>query len=67
MKLQEKEEILAPEIPDIRTRLRTGFGSGIETALKLIKWVLPLYIVVDLLKDSPLLVTIGEFCAPVMT
>ena len=67
MILQEKAENQANSIPDIPTRLRDGFGSGIETALKLIKWVLPLYIVVDLLKDSPLLVTIGEFCAPVMT
>ena len=55
------------KIPDIPTRLREGFKSGIETAVKLIVWVLPLYIVVDLLKGSPLLTTIGEFFSPVMT
>ncbi len=67
MKLQEKEENQAALPPDIPTRLRNGFRSGIGTAWKLIVWVLPLYIVVDLLKDSPLLVAVGEFCAPVMT
>ncbi len=70
LKLQENEQTLdtepVAEVPDIPTRLRQGFKSGIETAFKLIIWVLPLYIVVDLLKGSPLLVTIGEFFAPVM-
>ena len=69
--MQENEQTQndsdAVEIPDIPTRLRQGFKSGIETALKLIIWVLPLYIVVDLLKGSVILNTIGEFCAPVMT
>lgn len=55
------------EIPDIPTRLRTGFRSGIATAIKLIKWVLPLYIIVDLLKGSPLLATLGDLFSPVMT
>ena len=54
-------------IPDIKTRLRNGFRSGIETAWKLVIWVLPLYVVVDLLKGSTILTTLGEFCAPVMT
>lgn len=71
MKLQENDLIRANPgeegVPDIRTRLRDGFRSGIETALKLIKWVLPLYVVVDLLKDSPLLVALGKVFAPIMT
>lgn len=54
------------DIPDIPTRVRNGFKAGVETALKLIKWVLPLYIVVDLLKESPVMTIAGEFCAPVM-
>ena len=53
-------------IPDIPTRLRQGFKSGIGTAFKLIIWVLPLYIVVDLLKESNLLVALGEIFSPVM-
>ncbi len=64
---QLKEGAADLGVPDIRTRLRDGFRSGVDTALKLIKWVLPLYIVVDLLKDSPLLATLGEVFAPVMT
>ena len=56
-----------PEIPDIPARLRTGFRSGLATAIKLIKWVLPLYIIVDLLKGSPLLAALGDLFAPVMT
>lgn len=71
MKLQENEQITdnpdVVAIPDIPTRLRQGLKSGIETAFKLIIWVLPLYIVVDLLKGSAILNMIGEFCAPVMT
>lgn len=70
LKLQENEQPLdnepLAEIPDIPTRLRQGFKSGIETAFKLVIWVLPLYIVVDLLKETTLLVTLGEFCSPVM-
>ncbi len=54
------------EIPDIPTRLRDGFQSGLETALKMIVWILPIYIVVDLLKGTALLMTLGEFCAPIM-
>ena len=62
-----KEQTVGPDIPDIPTRLRNGFSEGLMTALKLIKWVLPLYILVDLLKESPLLTSVGEICAPVMT
>ena len=69
--MQENEQIQenpeSIEIPDIPTRLRQGLKSGIETAFKLVIWVLPLYIVVDLLKGSAILNTLGEFCAPVMT
>jgi len=69
--LQENEQSQSlsgnAAIPDIPTRLRDGFKSGLETAWKLIIWVLPLYVVVDLLKGSPLLSTLGEFFAPVMT
>lgn len=69
--MQENEQIKnnpeLVEIPDIPTRLRQGFTSGVESAWKLIKWVLPIYIVVDLLKGTAMLVSVGEFCAPIMT
>jgi spore maturation protein SpmB len=71
LKLQENKQTQTGhelvEIPDIPTRLRDGFKSGLDTAWRLIIWVLPLYVVVDLLKGSPLLTTLGEFCAPFMT
>ena len=53
-------------VPDIPTRLRIGFGSGLETAFRMIIWIIPIYIVVDLLKGTTLLTTLGEFCAPLM-
>ena len=56
----------AEPIPDIPTRLRTGLYSGLQTSFKLLKFVLPLYIVVDLLKATPLVEHAGEFFAPMM-
>jgi hypothetical protein len=53
-------------IPDIPTRLRTGIISGLQTSLRLIKFVLPLYVVVDLVKDSYLVGQLGSLFAPVM-
>jgi len=53
-------------IPDIPTRLRTGFIGGLQTSLKLIKFVLPLYVAVDLLKKTPVIDLLGELFAPLM-
>ncbi len=53
-------------IPDIPTRLREGLRSGLQTSLKMARWVLPLYLVVDLLKKTPVLDQIGTLFAPVM-
>ncbi|MEJ2698995.1 MAG: hypothetical protein P8Z70_04955 [Desulfuromonadales bacterium] len=36
-------------VPDIPTRLKTGLKSGLQTSLKLFKFVLPIYVAVDLL------------------
>ena len=53
-------------IPDIPTRLRTGFHAGLQTAWKLIKYVVPLYLLVELLKQTGLLDTLGILFAPAM-
>jgi hypothetical protein len=53
-------------VPSIPERLRTGFFSGMQTSVKLIKFVLPLYVLVDLLKDTPLVHGIGGLFAPFM-
>lgn len=53
-------------IPDIPARLRTGFVSGVQTAWKLVKYVIPLYVLVELLKQTPLLDTLGRLFAPAM-
>lgn len=53
-------------VPDIPTRLRTGLGGGVSTALKLCKYVLPLYVLVDLLKQTPVISWLGAFFAPLM-
>lgn len=53
-------------IPDIPTRLRTGFTAGLQTAWKLVKYVVPLYLLVELLKGTGLLDTLGTLFAPTM-
>ena len=53
-------------IPDLKTRIQTGLRDGFKTSLKLIKFVLPLYIVVDLLKGSEVINVLGGWFAPVM-
>lgn len=57
---------LEPAIPDLRTRLATGLRSGLQTSWKLIRFVLPLYVVVDLLKGSPAIEVLGGWFAPLM-
>jgi hypothetical protein len=54
-------------IPDAATRLKTGLSDGWRTSLKLIKWVVPIYLVVDLLKQTPVLDRLGAVFAPLMT
>jgi len=53
-------------VPDIPTRLRTGLSGGVSTAFKLCKYVLPLYVLVDLLKQTPVIAWLGAFFAPLM-
>ncbi|AJF07906.1 hypothetical protein GSUB_04575 [Geoalkalibacter subterraneus] len=49
------------------TRLKTGLSDGWRTSLKLTKWVVPIYLVVDLLKQTPVLDRMGAVFAPLMT
>ena len=56
----------AAATPDLPTRLRTGLSSGFKTTFKLFKFVLPLYVAVDLLQGSPVVNTLGGFFAPLM-
>ncbi len=53
-------------IPDIPTRLRTGLSEGLRTSFKLIKFVFPIYIAVELLKHTPVLDFLGRLFAPAM-
>jgi hypothetical protein len=53
-------------VPDIPARLRTGFIGGLQTSLKLIKFVLPLYVAVALLKETPVIDLLGKLFAPAM-
>jgi hypothetical protein len=61
MEITEKEQV--PTIPE---RLRTGVVDGWWTVLKMFKFVLPLYIVVDICKAYGLIESIGSWCAPFM-
>jgi hypothetical protein len=53
-------------VPDIPTRIKTGLKSGLQTSLKLFKFVLPLYVAVDLLKGTGVIEYLGNLFAPVM-
>jgi len=53
-------------IPDFPTRLRTGVLDGLRTSWKLIKFVFPLYVAVELLKKTPVIDFFGNLFAPAM-
>lgn len=55
-----------PAIPPLADRLRSGLRDGLQTTGKMLKFVLPLYVAVDLLKQTPLLAWLGERFAPLM-
>ncbi len=61
MEITEKEQI-----PPISQRVRYGVVEGWQTVFKMIKFVLPLYIIVDLCKAYGLLESLGTWCAPFM-
>ncbi|MGW8312481.1 MAG: nucleoside recognition domain-containing protein [Desulfuromonadales bacterium] len=52
--------------PPISQRIRDGVVEGWRTVFKMIKFVLPLYIIVDLSKTYGLLDSLGTWCAPFM-
>ena len=54
------------EIPDIPTRIKTGLVSGLQTSWKLIRFVIPLYILVELIKDTVTLEAMSGWFAPAM-
>jgi len=60
------EPTLESLVPDIPTRLKTGFFDGLQTTWKLVKYVIPLYILVELLKGTSYLATFGDLFAPAM-
>jgi len=53
-------------IPPLSRRLNTGLRSGLQTSWKLIRFVLPLYVLVDLLKGSAAADFLGRLFAPLM-
>lgn len=52
--------------PELMTRLRVGGVEGWKTLLKLLKFVVPLYILVSILQQTGVLTGIGNACAPLM-
>ncbi len=53
-------------IPSVPERIRTGLRAGLQTTVKLLKFVLPLYVAVDLLKGSSVIELIGSWFSPLM-
>jgi hypothetical protein len=54
------------QVPSLARRFRDGIIEGWRTVFKMIKFVLPLYIIVDLCKAYGLLDILGNWCAPLM-
>jgi len=54
------------QVPDIPTRIRTGLSAGFHTSVRIIKVSVPLYVGVALLKETPVLDSLGKVFAPVM-
>lgn len=46
--------------------LSSGFKNGVKVSYKMIIYTFPLYILVDILKQSGLLAKIGLICSPIM-
>jgi len=57
---------LEQTLPDIPTRLRTGLVAGLQTSWKLVKYVVPIYVAIELLKGTSLLEALGRLFAPAM-
>lgn len=62
MEITEKQEV-----PSVFERLRIGVVDGWWTVFKMLKFVAPLYIVVDLCKTYGLIESLGAKCAPFMS
>lgn len=54
------------KVPSIPQRLRTGVVEGWWTVFRMFKFVLPLYILVDLCKAYGVIEEVGSWCAPFM-
>jgi spore maturation protein SpmB len=54
-------------VPGIPARLRTGVVEGLRTSWLMVKYAFPLYVAVDLLKDTAAAGAAGRFFAPLMT
>lgn len=52
--------------PPLPQRLRTGFDSGLQTSWKLVRYVIPCYIAIQLLKGSALLDQAAALFSPAM-
>ena len=61
MEIKEKEQV-----PPILERLRAGVIDGWWTVFRMLKFVLPLYIIVDLCKAYGLIDSLGQWCTPFM-
>ena len=64
MEITEKER--QDQVPPVAARLRAGVLDGWRTVLRVLKFVLPLYIIVDLCKSYGLIDGLGYWCEPLM-
>jgi hypothetical protein len=53
-------------IPAVPVRIKTGLKIGLHTSFKLLCFILPFYVVVQLFKDSPFVRSLANLFAPFM-
>jgi hypothetical protein len=56
----------ATTVPSVGERLRSGLRNGLQTTGKMLKFVLPLYVAIALLKQTPVIDQLGRLFAPLM-
>jgi len=54
------------DLPGIGERLRRGLAGGLRTSLAIVRITFPLYVAVDLLKDTEAIRMLGRLLAPAM-
>ena len=64
--MEANREVMEYVVPKLSERIGRGLRNGLQTALHLLKFILPLYVAVDLLNRTPLMGALARAFAPLM-